>query len=439
MKFINLILKFLNIFVSVSCMFEKSKYIKEFQNVAALDAELNKTNITIGMMLVYSNYCGHCHTFAVTYEKLAEKYYNKLLFFAMDIYSDYYKRMPSYWGTPYILFFSDGYFSQYKRRRSFEEISYTIDNFYLTRCREITYRNIDNVYYNVFLKDKNKYNNLIIGYFDENSYNDINNFKNTTKSMCQECVGLCYVCKDFKENKNENNTFLKNINNNVIVGYLHNNISKIFLWESNKDNQKLQHDYEDFINNDLRLNYFNINTKGKIYLIDFLNNKNNLIFAYKSDNEKNLYEGNINDLLKLSNNTILNKYNLVLYNFGEIQHNIKFNSIASNGIYEIIKDLNQTNSIDNLGKIEKLFKGNNTKKQNFEVNNKPFIPQVKDDDRIANQNPNDIFDEVKFFKILEKICVVLFTIVLTFAQFFVIYFKYYSKIDENLLHRNNNK
>lgn len=269
MKFMYLILIFLNIFVSISCMFEKSKYIKEIQNAAALDAELNKTNITIGMMLVYSNYCGHCHTFAVTYEKLAEKYYNKLLFFAMDIYSDYYKRMPSYWGTPYILFFSDGYFSQYKRRRSFEEISYTIDNFYLTRCREITYRNIDNVYYNVFLKDKNKYNNLIIGYFDENSYNDINNFKNTTKSMCPECVGLCYVCKDFKENKNENNTFLKNINNNVIVGYLHNNISKIFLWESNKDNQKLQHDYEDFINNDLRLNYFNINTKGKIYLIDF--------------------------------------------------------------------------------------------------------------------------------------------------------------------------
>ena len=113
----------------------------------------------------------------------------------------------------------------------------------------------------------------------------------------------------------------------------------------------MQSDYEDFINNDLKLDYFNINTKEKIYLIDFLNNKNNLIFAYKSDNEKNLYEGNINDLLKLSNNTILNKYNLVLYNFSEIQHNIKFNNIASNGIYEISKDLNQTNSIDNLAKI----------------------------------------------------------------------------------------
>jgi hypothetical protein len=257
--------------------------------------------------------------------------------------------------------------------------------------------------------------------------------------MCPECVGLCYVCKDFKENKNENNTFLKNINNNVIVGYLHNNNSKIFLWESNKDNQKMQSDYEDFINNDLKLDYFNINTKEKIYLIDFLNNKNNLIFAYKSDNEKNLYEGNINDLLKLSNNTILNKYNLVLYNFAEIQHNIKLNNIVRNGIYEINKDLNQTNSVDNLGKIEKLFKGNDTKNQNYEVNNKPFIPQVKEDDRIVNQNPNEIFDEVKFFKILEKICIVLFTTVLTFAQFFLIYFKYYSKIDKKLLHRNNNK
>ena len=439
MKYIYLILIFLNIFVSISCMFDKSKYVKKFQNVAALDAELNKTNITIGMMLVYSDYCGHCHTFAVTYEKLAEKYYNKLLFFAMDIHSDYHKRMPSYWGTPYILFFSDGYFSQYKRRRSFEEISYTIDNFYLTRCREITYRNIDNVYYNVFLRGKNKYNNLIIGYFDGNSENDINNFKNSTKSMCPECVGLCYVCKDFKENKNENNTFLKNVNNNVIVGYLHNNNSKIFLWESDKNNQKLQNDYEDFINNDLKLDYFNINSKEKINLIDFLNNKNNLIFAYKSDNEKNLYEGNINDLLKLSNNNILNKYNLVLYNYGEIQHNIKLNKVTSNGIYEISQDLNQTNIVDNLGKIKKLFKGNDTKNQYYEDNSKPFIPQVKDDDRIVNQNPNDIFDEFKFFKILEKICVVLFTIVLTFAQFFLIYFKYYRKTDENLLHRNNKK
>jgi len=439
MKYIYSILIILNIFWSISCMFEKSKYVKVFPNVAALDAELNKTNITIGMMLVYSNYCGHCHTFATTYEKLAEKYNNKLLFFAMDINSDYYKRMPQYWGTPYILFFSDRYFYQYKRRRSFEEISYTIDNFYLTRCREITYRNIDNVYYNVFLKDKNKYNNLIIGYFDENSENDINSFKNRSKSMCPECIGLCYVCKDFKENKNENNTFLKNINNNVIVGYLHNNNSKVFLWESNKDKQKLQSDYEDFINSDLKLDYFNINSKGKIYLIDFLISKNNLIFSYKSDNEKNLYEGNINDLLKLSNNTILNKYNLVLYNYGEIQHNIKLNNITSNGIYEISQNLNQTKIIDNLGKIKKLFNGNDTKMQNYEVNSKPFIPQVKDDDRIVNQNPNDIFDEVKFFKMLEKICVVLFTIVLTFAQFFLIYFKYYSKIDENLLQRNNKK
>jgi len=247
-------------------MFDKSKYVKKFPNVAALDAELNKTNITIGMMFVYSIFCGHCYTFSITYEKLAEKYYNKLLFFAMNIHSDYHKRMPRTWGTPYILFFSDGYFSKYKRGRSFEEISYTIDNFYLTRCREITYRNIDNVYYNVFLKGKNQYNNLIIGYFDGNSENDIDNFRNSTKSVCPECVGLCYVCKDFKENKNVNNTFLKNINNNVIVGYLHNNNSKIFLWESDKNNQKLQSDYEDFINNDLKLDYFIINSKEKINL-----------------------------------------------------------------------------------------------------------------------------------------------------------------------------
>ena len=63
MKFIHILLLIINIFSFNLCLFKNSKYVKELPNVAALDSELNKTNITIGMMLVYSVHCGHCHTF----------------------------------------------------------------------------------------------------------------------------------------------------------------------------------------------------------------------------------------------------------------------------------------------------------------------------------------------------------------------------------------
>ena len=433
MKFIHIILIFLNILSIFTSLFENSKYIKELPNVAALDFYLNNSNITIGMMLVYSVYCGHCHNFAKTYQQLAEKYNNQLLFFAMNVNSDYYKRMPSTWGVPYILFFSDGYFYQFKRRRSFEEISYTIDNFYLTRCREITYKNIENVYYNVFLKKEKNYNNLIIGYFDENSNNDIDKFKNSTKWMCPECVGLCYICKDFKENKNENNTFLKNINNNIIVGYLPNNSSKVFLWK-NKDNKydELINNYEEFINKDLKREYFNINNKEKLYMIDFFGNKNCLFFVYKINDEKIIYENNINELINASEKNILSLYNLVLYNLSDIQSD-KLDFINSNGIYEISQDLNLTYKFNNFEEFKNLFNNSNISNHKFEIDNKPLIPEVKKDDKNLNDNPNpnELFNEEYFFKILEKICVVLFTIVITLANFFLMYNKYYSKIDKD--------
>ena len=452
-------------FSFISNLFKNSKYVKEISNIKQFDIELNKTNITIGMMLIYSDYCGHCHTFSSTYEKLAQKYNNSMLFFAMTVFSDYYKRMPKTWGVPYILFFSDGYFYQHKRRRSFEEISYTIDNFYLTRCREITYKNIENVYYNVFLKNEKKYNNLIIGYFDDGSKN-INNFKKTTNLMCPECVGLCYICKDFKENEDTNNTIFKYIKNDIIVGYLHNNNSKIFLWKNEKSNNNknefekykgilknnkidindmsplLYKNYDDFINNDLKINYFNIDNKNKEYSINFLRNKNNIFFAYKNKIEKENYEYSINELVNITNKNILSLYNLVLFNYNEIQNN-DLAYINKSGIYKINQELNITYEYRNYKEIKKKIIEEYNINTKYEINYKPLIPEVKpeDKDSFENQTPevDDGFLGELFFKLLEKICVVLFTIVITFAVFFGIHNKYYNNINQEQLNRIRNR
>lgn len=452
-------------FYFISNLFENSKYVKEISSINEFDSELNKTNITIGMMLIYSVYCGHCHTFSNTYEKLAEKYNRTMLFFAMTVFSDYYKRMPKTWGVPYILYFSDGYFYQHKSRRSFEEISYIIDNFYLTRCKEITYKNIENVYYNVFLKKENLYNNLIIGYFDNDK--NIDNFKKTTNLMCPECVGLCYICKDFKENNNPNKTILKYIKNDIIVGYLHNNNSKIFSWKNEKSNssdeQELQEyknilesnkidledmspllykNYYNFINNDLKLDYFNIDINNKEYSINFLRNKNNLFFSYLNKIEKEKYEYRINELVNITEKNILYFYNLVLFNYDKVK-NDHLIFINKSGIYEINQDLNISYEYNNYDELKNKIMEKYNSSQNYEINYKPLIPEVKKEDRdsFENQTPDvdeEFFGDL-FFKILEKVCVLLFTIVITFALFFVLHYKYYRIIDQDKLNRIKNR
>ena len=458
MKFIYIILILVNFFSLSSCLFKNSKNIKQLANVAELDEELNKSNLTIGMMLIYSTGCGHCHTFSKTYEQLAEKYNKSMLFFAMNVYSDYYKRMPSTSGVPYILFYADGNFYPHKRRRSFEEISNTIDNNYLTRCREISFQNIENVYYNIFMKKKNRYNNLIVGYFDENSENDIENFKTSNKLMCPECVGLCYICKDFNDNKNTNNTLLKYIKSNIIVGYLPNNNSKIFLWDKNYE-PEIHKYYENFINIELKLDYYIIDNSHKLYLFNFLRNKNNLFFAYSTNEEKKIFEKNINELMNIADTKILSLFNLVLYNYNcfTSKDNSNYNNntleyIKTKGIYEINKELNVIGDNKDFEELkDKIIKEYDIfKKQKHGVNYNPLVPEGKNNDKDKeNENPNNTgiyFDEL-FFKILEKICVVLFTVVVTFAMFFILYNKYYSKVDKELINiyvsnanrRNNNR
>ena len=173
------------------------------------------------------------------------------------------------------------------------------------------------------------------------------------------------------------------------------------------------------------------------YLINFLRNKNNLIFSYITKKQKKRYENYINELFNISNKNILSLYNLVLYNYSQAKYNV-LEYINSNGIYETDNELNLTHKFKNIKKIKnKINLKYNLNKEINEIHNKPLIPEIKDDDKYSfeNQNPyrDDIFFNDIFFKILERICVVLFTIVITFAIFFMLHYIYYNNIDEESL------
>ena len=407
------------------CGFITSEYIKDFSSVREFDLELKNSDLKTGMMLIYSTYCGHCHNFLKTYESLAKMYNKKLLFYAMNVYSDYHKIMPRTNGVPYILFFSDGYFYPFKGKRSFEYISSILEKNYLPRCKHITYKNIENVYYNIFMKNET-YKNLIISFFDENSENEIKNFRKENDLLFEEFIGLCYVCNDFKEIKDKNTRVFKYIENNMIVGYLRNNISKIFLW----DNNDYKNNYEKFIKEELKLEYINLDDKNKKYLINFLRNKTNLIFSYRENEEKTIYQNYINGI----SNRIKFNMNLVLYNFPNFIDNI-LSFINESGLYEINGELNFIEKFNNFYELEnKIFKNfNKTDLNNTNKNNELLIQEVKKENKTEEEDEEDsfnFFDFDLFFEVLEKICVVLFTVVLTMAIFFLNYNIYYKKIDQ---------
>ena len=421
----------MTLFSFTFCSFINSKYIKDLSNIAQFDLELKKSNITSGMMLIYSTGCGHCHNFLPTYDLLAHKYNDKLLFFAMSVYSDYHKRMPRTRGVPYILFFSDGYFYNFKQRRTFDVLSSIIENNYLPKCKQITYKNIENVYYNIFMKEE-KYKNLIIGFFEENSEEEIKKFRNENNLLNEEYLGLCYVCKDFNEIKeNEKNASLfKYIENKMVVGYLKNNVTKIFKWDNIKNDNNTYINYEKFIKDELKSNYIDINEENKKYLINFLRNKKSLIYSYKKNDEKNLYENYIDEI----SNITKYKINFVLYNISNFNKSL-FNNISEDGLYEIDEELNFINKYINIvalkNEVIKKYKINNT---NNNTINELLIPEVKKENKEEESNePTELFNYDLFFEVLEKICVILFTIVLTMALFFLYYNIYYKKVDQELI------
>ena len=284
-----------------------------------------------------------------------------------------------------------------------------------------------------------KFKNLIIGFFEDKE--NIKFFRDNNNKLG---VDLCYVCKDFRDNNNDNNNKLfKYVKNNIIVGYLRNNSTKIFLWENSNDNNNIYIDYENFINNDLKLNYIDINEESKKYLIDFLRFKNGIIFSYETSKEKKLYEKNIKDIINISENKVHSQYNLVLYNFSKFKNkeNIFFSFINESGIYGINGDLNLSNiyhTYEEL-KMKKNSSYNKTNNNNsINNNNELLIPEVKEEknrnDISDDEEENyDIFNDVYFFTLLEKICVVLFSIVITLAIFFLWHNTFYKNTDLELV------
>ena len=145
-----------------------------------------------GFLLIYSKYCGHCRHFAPNYIKLSELFHNELFFYALGSNSNFGKVFKIV-GYPTILFYSNETYKEILFKRSVSKISKFIREHILYNCTEISYKNIDLVYNEVFQKEDR---NLLIGYFDKNSEN-INIYTSISNNLKNDYIDLCYYCTDF--------------------------------------------------------------------------------------------------------------------------------------------------------------------------------------------------------------------------------------------------
>ncbi len=176
------------------------------------------------------------------------------------------------------------------------------------------------------------------------------------------------------------------------------------------------------------INFLSINYYNRSESIKKKNNKKKKII--KKNDEKNLYENYIDEI----SNITKYKINFVLYNISNFNKSL-FNNISEDGLYEIDEELNFINKYINIvalkNEVIKKYKINNTNNNSI---NELLIPEVKKENKEEESNePPELFNYDLFFEVLEKICVILFTIVLTMALFFLYYNIYYKKVDQELI------
>ena len=354
--FLNTILISINTFFSL-CLFKDSKYVQTFQKIKDYKSALQESPFKIGMMLIYSTGCIHCHRFAPTYKQLAEHFKDKMFFFAMKSGSEYYKEFKVR-GYPTIYYYSNGKYTEHKGNRQFEYMEKIINENYLIECKNISIVDIEKIYKDSYIKSIKR--NLIIGYFDlketNNSNNsnksNINEFEEVTNKLMNHYIDLCFYCTDYKS---------KNItNDNMIFSYSKQRGNNSFIWEQNKT----YNDYENFLYNNVINIYEDISTNDKSYILDGLNEKNILMFIYgKNESLKNNYIEFVNDLYNITQDKKNKLYEYVVLKKGIYDSKLK--TVQENELYLISDNFENIKESINISLIKEEIINLNIKQINY--------------------------------------------------------------------------
>jgi len=361
--------------VLVSCLFEESPYITESNDTEKLDEKIKQKN-KLALILLYSPYCPHCHKFAPQYENLSKEFKDYADFYSINVMNNnnYRKKFPIY-GVPTLFIYYNGEYKQHKGGNSYDIVYNVLKKNYINlECEEIDYKK--------FLEFKNSYqnsnniNNYVIGFFDNNEIKD-NYIKITVEYL--KFIDKCYYCLN-NQNNEENNIIItenkqrgKNYFNEYKSGIINNTINN---------------NYISFIMNKVRNIFIDIYEQSKMYLLEY-QDRDILIFSYKSESEKQDFLTKINELDELSSKYKNRLFNFILLKFDNV-YSAKY-KLNEYGIYISNNKLNNIQKIENITEIGNMIKGKNDDDQEIQSENNINTNNINNN---TNTNTNNISPNV---------------------------------------------
>ena len=381
-KFELILIIFLSQYLLINAYFTNSPFIKDFTKIEDYENEFKTNKFKFGFMLIYSKYCGHCRHFAPNYIKLSELFHNELFFYALGSNSNY-DKVFKITGFPTILFYSNEKYKEILFGRSISKISKFIREHILYNCTEISYKNIDLVYNEVFQKEDR---NLLIGYFDKKSEN-MNIYTSISNNLKNDYIDLCYYCTDFnllkkdKDDKYKELAIFRNIKENEVCSYSHKRENNTFIFNNKDIEINNIFNYEKFLFDNVINIYEEIQNKEDVNILDKMKNKPFLIFSYDSNDIKEKHIKIILDLYNITTNKNDSLYYYILLN-----KNIKdpkFKDIQKNEIYYTSSNLSEIIIIEDLEIIKEKILNNNFK--NIDLNE---IEENEDGNNIMDKTIN---------------------------------------------------
>ena len=410
--------KIFNIILYILCFFlfytkSESSYIIEENDITKLLKILSHKEFSL--ILIYSPYCPHCRNFHPHYEKLANKFHEKVHFYKINaIESSSYRSKFNIRGYPSLWFYYNDSYTEYNQFYNYDFLEPYISKNYLFDCSKLSLNQFEAVKTDFYNNDKLMNFVILFGkeplislytqvikeniiyidncyYIEEKAKNEL--FTDTIMTYSKQ-KGI----NTFTEYKNrandDNNEFIKERLTKFIQQYLFNLYT--------------------VVEGDQNLNFLITETKS---LVIFTYNSNEMFYS----SLRQIKHLNLMD--KSENNTL---FDYILFDYNKKNRFLSYKKFSSGpGIYLSDKKLQKIEEIKNISTIEEM----------IIQNNQASISQAEIINNQLEKSKNEYY--INFFTnfnwkslLFKIICLIIYTIL-----FFYI-FKKYNSIQNKIISDN---
>lgn len=386
-----------------------SSYIIEESDITKLLNILSHKEFSL--ILIYSPYCPHCRNFQPHYEKLANKFHEKVHFYKMNaVESSSYRNKFNIRGYPSVWFYYNDSYTEYNQFYNYDFLEPYITKNYLFECSKLSLEQFEGVKTDFYNNDKLMNFVVLFG-------------KDPLLSLYTQVIKENIIYVDdcyYIEEKPKNELF-----NDIIITYSKQKGINTFTEYKNRVNDDNNELIKEKLSKFIQQYLFNLYTivEGDTNLLFLVTEtKSKVIFTYNSSKtlESSLKQIKHLSLMDKSENNTLFDY--ILFDYNKKNRYLSYKKFSYGpGIYLSDKKLEKIEEIKNISSIEEM----------IIQNNKASVPQAEiitnQLEKSKKENKINFNWKSLFFKI---ICLIVYTIL-----FFYI-FKKYNSIQNKMISEN---